>query len=166
MNQNEIAINYACGSSVSAHMFLSIICLYRTALGLNMLFIFPCHIGPVLLCERILKCGSFVLKCLIYIYLSIPSVFFLMYRMTGVRCSDMICCFIRYVDLLLGEFKHYKTRLAHGGIRKEVINHLIYRHHHHQFSSSSSSIWLCPTFISGYRGYLFQAAMYINTCSS
>ncbi|KAL3324779.1 hypothetical protein AABB24_038739 [Solanum stoloniferum] len=25
-----------------------------------------------------------------------------------------------YVDLLLGEFKHYKTRLAHGGIRKEV----------------------------------------------
>lgn len=26
----------------------------------------------------------------------------------------------RYVDLLLGEFKHYKTRLVHGGIRKEV----------------------------------------------
>nr|XP_043631842.1 syndetin [Erigeron canadensis] len=25
-----------------------------------------------------------------------------------------------YVDLLLGEFKHYKTRLAHGGIRTEV----------------------------------------------
>ncbi|XP_027908822.1 syndetin isoform X2 [Vigna unguiculata] len=25
-----------------------------------------------------------------------------------------------YVDLLLGEFKHYKTRLAHGGIRKEI----------------------------------------------
>ncbi|OVA19468.1 Protein of unknown function DUF2451 [Macleaya cordata] len=25
-----------------------------------------------------------------------------------------------YVDLLLGEFKHYKTRLAHGGIHKEV----------------------------------------------
>ncbi|KAL5717048.1 hypothetical protein ACHQM5_010128 [Ranunculus cassubicifolius] len=25
-----------------------------------------------------------------------------------------------YVDLLLGEFKHYKTRLAHGGIDKEV----------------------------------------------
>ncbi|KAA3489706.1 coiled-coil domain-containing protein 132 isoform X1 [Gossypium australe] len=25
-----------------------------------------------------------------------------------------------YVDLLLGEFKHYKTRLAHGGIQKEV----------------------------------------------
>lgn len=25
-----------------------------------------------------------------------------------------------YVDLLLGEFKHYKTRLVHGGIRKEV----------------------------------------------
>ncbi|KAK8969645.1 hypothetical protein KSP40_PGU007524 [Platanthera guangdongensis] len=25
-----------------------------------------------------------------------------------------------YVDLLLGEFKHYKTRLAHGGIAKEV----------------------------------------------
>ncbi|XP_019453911.1 PREDICTED: syndetin-like isoform X1 [Lupinus angustifolius] len=25
-----------------------------------------------------------------------------------------------YVDLLLGEFKHYKTRLAHGGIRKET----------------------------------------------
>ncbi|KAJ0020795.1 hypothetical protein Pint_32028 [Pistacia integerrima] len=26
-----------------------------------------------------------------------------------------------YVDLLLGEFKHYKTRLAHGGIGKEVM---------------------------------------------
>ncbi|KVI09299.1 Protein of unknown function DUF2451, C-terminal, partial [Cynara cardunculus var. scolymus] len=26
-----------------------------------------------------------------------------------------------YVDLLLGEFKHYKTRLAHGGIRTEVL---------------------------------------------
>lgn len=26
-----------------------------------------------------------------------------------------------YVDLLLGEFKHYKTRLAHAGIDKEVI---------------------------------------------
>ena len=26
----------------------------------------------------------------------------------------------RYVDLLLGEFKHYKTRLDHGGISKEV----------------------------------------------
>ncbi|XP_057519242.1 uncharacterized protein LOC130799945 isoform X2 [Amaranthus tricolor] len=25
-----------------------------------------------------------------------------------------------YVDLLLGEFKHYRTRLAHAGIRKEV----------------------------------------------
>ncbi|XP_022634241.1 syndetin isoform X2 [Vigna radiata var. radiata] len=25
-----------------------------------------------------------------------------------------------YVDLLLGEFKHYKTRLAHGGIRIEI----------------------------------------------
>ncbi|PON71203.1 Vacuolar protein sorting-associated protein 54, N-terminal [Trema orientale] len=25
-----------------------------------------------------------------------------------------------YVDLLLGEFKHYKTRLTHGGIRKEL----------------------------------------------
>ncbi|XP_058077735.1 uncharacterized protein LOC131226076 isoform X2 [Magnolia sinica] len=25
-----------------------------------------------------------------------------------------------YVDLLLGEFKHYKTRLAHGGIHKEI----------------------------------------------
>ncbi|PWA80198.1 hypothetical protein CTI12_AA198830 [Artemisia annua] len=30
-----------------------------------------------------------------------------------------------YVDLLLGEFKHYKTRLAHGGIRKEVQETLI-----------------------------------------
>ena len=29
---------------------------------------------------------------------------------------------IRYVDLLLGEFKHYKTRIAHGGIRQEVMN--------------------------------------------
>ena len=27
----------------------------------------------------------------------------------------------RYVDLLLGEFKHYKTRLAHGGIHKGVM---------------------------------------------
>ncbi|KAI3748213.1 hypothetical protein L6452_11156 [Arctium lappa] len=30
-----------------------------------------------------------------------------------------------YVDLLLGEFKHYKTRLAHGGIRVEVQDLLI-----------------------------------------
>ncbi|GJN20040.1 hypothetical protein PR202_gb07363 [Eleusine coracana subsp. coracana] len=29
-----------------------------------------------------------------------------------------------YVDLLLGEFKHYKTRLDHGGISKEVTNFL------------------------------------------
>ncbi|KAJ0778354.1 hypothetical protein HanLR1_Chr02g0070801 [Helianthus annuus] len=27
-----------------------------------------------------------------------------------------------YVDLLLGEFKHYKTRLAHGGIRQEFLS--------------------------------------------
>lgn len=30
-----------------------------------------------------------------------------------------------YVDLLLGEFKHYKTRLAHAGIRKEVQDLLL-----------------------------------------
>ncbi|OAY38115.1 syndetin [Manihot esculenta] len=30
-----------------------------------------------------------------------------------------------YVDLLLGEFKHYKTRLAHGGIHKEVQDILL-----------------------------------------
>ncbi|KAI9194539.1 hypothetical protein LWI28_006939 [Acer negundo] len=30
-----------------------------------------------------------------------------------------------YVDLLLGEFKHYKTRLAHGGIYKEVQDLLL-----------------------------------------
>lgn len=30
-----------------------------------------------------------------------------------------------YVDLLLGEFKHYKTRLAHGGIDKEVQDLLL-----------------------------------------
>ncbi|KAG8488577.1 hypothetical protein CXB51_016514 [Gossypium anomalum] len=30
-----------------------------------------------------------------------------------------------YVDLLLGEFKHYKTRLAHGGIHKEVHDLLL-----------------------------------------
>ncbi|KAL2541061.1 Vacuolar protein sorting-associated protein [Abeliophyllum distichum] len=30
-----------------------------------------------------------------------------------------------YVDLLLGEFKHYKTRLAHGGIREEVQDLLL-----------------------------------------
>ncbi|XP_030468838.2 uncharacterized protein LOC115687421 [Syzygium oleosum] len=30
-----------------------------------------------------------------------------------------------YVDLLLGEFKHYKTRLLHGGIRKEVQDVLL-----------------------------------------
>ncbi|XP_057956022.1 uncharacterized protein LOC131149520 isoform X5 [Malania oleifera] len=30
-----------------------------------------------------------------------------------------------YVDLLLGEFKHYKTRLVHGGIRKEVQDLLL-----------------------------------------
>lgn len=32
--------------------------------------------------------------------------------------------FNRYVDLLLGEFKHYKTRLAHGEIRQEVMGGL------------------------------------------
>ncbi|XP_044478569.1 syndetin-like isoform X4 [Mangifera indica] len=31
----------------------------------------------------------------------------------------------RYVDLMLEEFKRYKTRLAHGGIRKEVQDHLL-----------------------------------------
>ncbi|KAI3706440.1 hypothetical protein L6452_24184 [Arctium lappa] len=30
-----------------------------------------------------------------------------------------------YVDLLLGEFKHYNTRLAHGGIQQEVQDKLI-----------------------------------------
>ncbi|EPS73839.1 hypothetical protein M569_00902, partial [Genlisea aurea] len=30
-----------------------------------------------------------------------------------------------YVDLLLGEFKHFKTRIAHGGIRKEVQDILL-----------------------------------------
>ncbi|XP_054812023.1 LOW QUALITY PROTEIN: uncharacterized protein LOC129313133 [Prosopis cineraria] len=30
-----------------------------------------------------------------------------------------------YVDLLLGEFKHYKTRLAHGGIRLEIQDLLL-----------------------------------------
>ncbi|XP_061353458.1 uncharacterized protein LOC133298220 isoform X2 [Gastrolobium bilobum] len=30
-----------------------------------------------------------------------------------------------YIDLLLGEFKHYKTRLAHGGIRKEIQDLLL-----------------------------------------
>ncbi|CBI17116.3 unnamed protein product, partial [Vitis vinifera] len=30
-----------------------------------------------------------------------------------------------YVDLLLGEFKHYRTRLAHGGIHKEVQDLLL-----------------------------------------
>ncbi|KAL3652988.1 hypothetical protein CASFOL_002669 [Castilleja foliolosa] len=30
-----------------------------------------------------------------------------------------------YVDLLLGEFKHYKTRVAHGGIRKEIQDLLL-----------------------------------------
>ncbi|KNA17398.1 hypothetical protein SOVF_080160 isoform A [Spinacia oleracea] len=30
-----------------------------------------------------------------------------------------------YVDLLLGEFKHYKTRLAHAGIHMEVQEHLL-----------------------------------------
>ncbi|CAL5212204.1 unnamed protein product [Lathyrus oleraceus] len=30
-----------------------------------------------------------------------------------------------YVDLLLGEFKHFKTRLAHGGIRKETQDILL-----------------------------------------
>jgi len=36
--------------------------------------------------------------------------------------APLIRCFFfcRYVDLLLGEFKHYKTRLDHGGISKEV----------------------------------------------
>ncbi|KAL8529339.1 hypothetical protein ACS0TY_006668 [Phlomoides rotata] len=30
-----------------------------------------------------------------------------------------------YVDLLLGEFKHYKMRIAHGGIQKEVQDLLL-----------------------------------------
>ncbi|KAL3518461.1 hypothetical protein ACH5RR_021050 [Cinchona calisaya] len=30
-----------------------------------------------------------------------------------------------YVDLMLGEFRHYKTRLAHGGIRKDVQDLLL-----------------------------------------
>ncbi|KMZ67289.1 hypothetical protein ZOSMA_26G00380 [Zostera marina] len=30
-----------------------------------------------------------------------------------------------YVDIFLGEFKHYKTRLAHGEISKEVQNLLL-----------------------------------------
>ncbi|XLU71338.1 hypothetical protein S245_030391, partial [Arachis hypogaea] len=30
-----------------------------------------------------------------------------------------------YVDLLLGEFKHYAARLAHGGIRKEIQDKLL-----------------------------------------
>ncbi|XP_050238888.1 uncharacterized protein LOC126688282 isoform X2 [Mercurialis annua] len=30
-----------------------------------------------------------------------------------------------YIDLLLGEFKHYKTRLAHGGIQKEIQDLLL-----------------------------------------
>ncbi|XP_015951750.1 uncharacterized protein LOC107476449 isoform X1 [Arachis duranensis] len=30
-----------------------------------------------------------------------------------------------YVDLLLGEFKHFKTRLAHGGLRKEIQDLLL-----------------------------------------
>ena len=34
--------------------------------------------------------------------------------------SDQVFVICRYVDLLLGEFKHYKTRLDHGGISKEV----------------------------------------------
>lgn len=33
----------------------------------------------------------------------------------------ILVVFNSYVDLLLGEFKHYKTRIAHGGIRKEVM---------------------------------------------
>lgn len=37
----------------------------------------------------------------------------------------MVICGNRYVDLLLGEFKHYKTRLAHVGIRKEVQDLLL-----------------------------------------
>ncbi|KAK4753762.1 hypothetical protein SAY87_001866 [Trapa incisa] len=32
-----------------------------------------------------------------------------------------------YVDLMLGEFKHYKTRLMHGGIQKEVQDILLER---------------------------------------
>jgi len=36
-------------------------------------------------------------------------------------CCAYLNCIDRYVDLLLGEFKHFKTRLAHGGIRKEVL---------------------------------------------
>ena len=40
----------------------------------------------------------------------------------------------RYVDLLLGEFKHYKTRLAHSGVRNEVINRAeLYRSYHIKF---------------------------------
>ncbi|CAI9774584.1 unnamed protein product [Fraxinus pennsylvanica] len=41
--------------------------------------------------------------------------------------GDNFCnfCVNRYVDLLLGEFKQYKTRFAHGGIREEVQDLLL-----------------------------------------
>uniref|UniRef100_A0A0D9XM42 Syndetin C-terminal domain-containing protein n=1 Tax=Leersia perrieri TaxID=77586 RepID=A0A0D9XM42_9ORYZ len=40
--------------------------------------------------------------------------------------DDVVCtpCY-SYVDLLLGEFKHYKTRLDHGGISKELQDLLL-----------------------------------------
>jgi hypothetical protein len=62
-------------------------------------------------------------------YVSIPFLFImLLFHMNFILeinwhcfcCADLNCT-DRYVDLLLGEFKHFKTRLAHGGIRKEVL---------------------------------------------
>lgn len=54
-------------------------------------------------------------------------------------CVD---CIDRYVDLLLGEFKHYKTRLAHGGIRKEVLLLLIIMRHTYQVHANQLIPWI------------------------
>uniref|UniRef100_A0A0E0R224 Syndetin C-terminal domain-containing protein n=1 Tax=Oryza rufipogon TaxID=4529 RepID=A0A0E0R224_ORYRU len=52
-----------------------------------------------------------------------------------------------YVDLLLGEFKHYKTRLDHGGISKEVlINGLL----HIVSANVRPKLQIVDTFIKAY----------------
>jgi len=54
----------------------------------------------------------------------------------------LVDCIDRYVDLLLGEFKHYKTRLAHGGIRKEVLLLLIILRDSYQVHTNKLIKWI------------------------
>ena len=70
-------------------------------------------------------------------------------------CVD---CIDRYVDLMLGEFKHYKTRLAHGGIRKEVLLLLIILRHTCQAHANQLIPWIYiwnVDFLYCWKGYKF-----------